>query len=471
MRDFENLKMKDNDTAKDYYSRIKELVNQMMAYRENITDKKIVEKILISCTEKYDSVIFAIKESKDIETLIPTDLMRNENTSESAFQYKINMQSQKSKVGGRKTQENFKNRNQDKYFENKSNFPPCGICNKKGHLEKDCWFKPKPQCRNCKKIWAYRKDCRLKRNHQANFSKEKEGNYLFHEKVPLPLILKKEKVKMQENMCFPIQWRYTIDTARKAQVDESWLWHIRFGHFNFHGLKILRQKNMMKDLPTIKEMDETSIYIAVYLLNRCPTNAVKDKTLVEAWRGRKPSAKHLKVFGCICYTHILQEKRSKLDEKTEKGIFLGYSIQPKGYRVYSLRTKKLIISRDVQFDEDAMYNWETEKIERKSINLPASPQKQQEEEETDQPRSPTQTSTEQPTHQDDSTPESSPRKMRSLSGIYESCNLTIMEPESYEAASKQEVWKNTMEEEINMIKKNETWELANCPQDKKVIGG
>ena len=83
---------------------------------------------------------------------------QNENTTESAFPSKINMQSQKSKVGGRKIQENFKNQSQDKYFENKSNFPPCGICNKKkSHLEKDCWFKPKPQCRNCKKIWACRK--------------------------------------------------------------------------------------------------------------------------------------------------------------------------------------------------------------------------------------------------------------------------------------------------------------------------
>ena len=28
------------------------------------------------------------------------------------------------------------------------------------------------------------------------------------------------------------------------------------GHFNFHGLKILQQKNMMRDLPTIKEIDD-----------------------------------------------------------------------------------------------------------------------------------------------------------------------------------------------------------------------
>ncbi|KAL5566399.1 hypothetical protein UlMin_029563 [Ulmus minor] len=142
-RDFGNLKMKDNETAKDYYSRIKELVNQMRVYGENITDKKIVEKILISCNEKYDLVISAIEESKDIDTLTPTKLIgsfeahenrinkRNEDTTENAFPSKIKMQSQKSKVGSRKTQENFKNKNQDKHFENEINFPPCGICNRK----------------------------------------------------------------------------------------------------------------------------------------------------------------------------------------------------------------------------------------------------------------------------------------------------------------------------------------------------
>ena len=42
-RDFENLKMKDNENAKEYYSRIKELLNQMSAYEEKIDGKKIVE--------------------------------------------------------------------------------------------------------------------------------------------------------------------------------------------------------------------------------------------------------------------------------------------------------------------------------------------------------------------------------------------------------------------------------------------
>jgi hypothetical protein len=50
--------------------------------------------------------------------------------------------------------------------------------------------------------------------------------------------------------------------------------------------------------------------------------------------------------------------------------------------------------------------------------------------------------------------------MRSLIDIYECYNFTVVEPESYEAASKEEVWVKVIEEEIKMIKKNKTWELV-----------
>ncbi|KAJ0010335.1 hypothetical protein Pint_33497 [Pistacia integerrima] len=147
--------MEDSETTKDYYSRIKELVNQMRTYGENIIDKKIVQKVLITCTKKYDSIIFAIEEFKDLEKLTPTEIIGSleayekrlnrqiENTTENEFPSKTNMWSKKLKESGRKTIENFKNQNQnqDKHFENKRIFPPCGICNRKSHLEKDCCLK------------------------------------------------------------------------------------------------------------------------------------------------------------------------------------------------------------------------------------------------------------------------------------------------------------------------------------------
>ncbi|KAK4409575.1 Retrovirus-related Pol polyprotein from transposon TNT 1-94 [Sesamum angolense] len=121
-------------------------------------------------------------------------------------------------------------------------------------------------------------------------------------------------------------------------------------------------RSMLQEKQLPKAFWAEALYTAVYLLNRCPTKVVQNMTPIEAWSGKKPLANHLRVFGSICYVHIPTEKRHKLEEKIEKWIFLGYNTQSKGYRIYNLKTKKLIISRDVEFDEDAMWNWGEEKV-------------------------------------------------------------------------------------------------------------
>ena len=96
-----------------------------------------------------------------------------------------------------------------------------------------------------------------------------------------------------------------------------------------------------------------AIHTAVYLMNRHPTVAVKGKTPFEAWSGRKPSVNHLKVFGSICFAHVPKELRQKLDESSERCVFVGYASHTKGYRLYNLKKKKVIICRDVLFNEKA----------------------------------------------------------------------------------------------------------------------
>ncbi|PHT94751.1 hypothetical protein T459_02633 [Capsicum annuum] len=54
-------------------------------------------------------------------------------------------------------------------------------------------------------------------------------------------------------------------------------------------------------------------------------------TLEEAWSGRKPTVDHFRIFGCITYAHIPDEKRKKLDDKSKKCIFLGVSEASKAY--------------------------------------------------------------------------------------------------------------------------------------------
>ena len=60
--------------------------------------------------------------------------------------------------------------------------------------------------------------------------------------------------------------------------------------------------------------------------------------------------------------------------------------------------------------------------------------------------------------------------MKSIAEIYESCNYCMVEPESFEEAIKEDAWKKAMEEELQMIEKNKTWELVNKPEDRDVVG-
>ena len=99
-----------------------------------------------------------------------------------------------------------------------------------------------------------------------------------------------------------------------------------------------------------------AINTSVYLLNRLPTKAWQDMTPYEAWCGNKTSIHHLRIFGCICYYRVPETKRSNLDNKAHKGIFMGYS-SSKGYRIFCLKSYKLILSLEVMIDEAAGWDW------------------------------------------------------------------------------------------------------------------
>ncbi|XP_071739455.1 uncharacterized protein [Rutidosis leptorrhynchoides] len=144
----------------------------MRAHGDNISDKRIVEKILISMTEKYDHIITAIEESKDIETLSS----------------KLKLRSQKSNKEGKRNFEEY-SRGGEKprtgFDQRRKSYPSCGICKKTNHLEKGCFHIGKSQCNNCKRFGHLEKDCRLKRNHRANYTEENEditenNNQLFY---------------------------------------------------------------------------------------------------------------------------------------------------------------------------------------------------------------------------------------------------------------------------------------------------
>lgn len=94
----------------------------------------------------------------------------------------------------------------------------------------------------------------------------------------------------------------------------------------------------------------------VYILDKSPTKSVKDKILLEGCGKMQSSVSHLKVFGYIAYAYIPKEIRNKLDDTSEKCIFVEYSEQSKAYKLYNPIMKKEIISRDVKFLEDKSWN-------------------------------------------------------------------------------------------------------------------
>ncbi|XP_074378306.1 uncharacterized protein LOC141719820 [Apium graveolens] len=232
-----------------------------------------------------------------------------------------------------------------------------------------------------------------------------------------------------------------------------------------------------------------AVQCAVYLLNSCPTKSVRNKTRNEACSGSKPSVRNLRIFRCIAYAHIPDQKRKKLDDKGEKCIFTGYDKRSKAYRLYNPLTKKLIISRDVEFDESDYWRWSEDK--RKVAGLffngdddDGDNQNIEDDDDQTPPPSPNkQTPRSAPSTGGCSNSGGAPRKMRSLDNIYEVislvqttfdyslfCLMAECDPVTFEEASEEGKWNKAMDEEIGAIKKNDTWELTDLSEGHKAIG-
>ncbi|GJW84738.1 retrovirus-related pol polyprotein from transposon TNT 1-94 [Tanacetum coccineum] len=76
---------------------------------------------------------------------------------------------------------------------------------------------------------------------------------------------------------------------------------------------------------------------ACYTQNRSIIISTHGKTAYHIINDRKPSIKHLHIFGCICYI-------TRDGEKGDPCVMVGYSTQSKGYRVYNKRTRLIVES-------------------------------------------------------------------------------------------------------------------------------
>lgn len=107
-RDFENHPVKSGESIQEYFSRVT-VINQMRTYGEDIEDVKVVQKILRSIPTKFDHVVAAIEESKNLSVISINELMGSlqaheqrinrpsEKTVEHAFQLKLEVSPKNSK--------------------------------------------------------------------------------------------------------------------------------------------------------------------------------------------------------------------------------------------------------------------------------------------------------------------------------------------------------------------------------------
>jgi len=247
---------------------------------------------------------------------------------------------------------------------------------------------------------------------------------------------------------------------------------------NMTLINMTRSMLKQKNLPH-KFWGET-VTTSAYILNKCPTKKLKLKVPEEARCGRKPSVKNLKVFGSLCYKHVPDVRRSKLEDKSEIMILTRY--HPTGaYKLYNPVTQKVHISRDVKVNEAEKWKWESEpeysSETKQSYIYPDSSDESEGEEDHEETID----------DQEEITIPARPQRNKQAPVRLTDCEITYdnavndegglihfallayAEPINYKEALKTNVWRRAMVEELQSIEKNQTWELVNFPEKKKKI--
>ena len=86
-------------------------------------------------------------------------------------------------------------------------------------------------------------------------------------------------------------------------------------------------------------------------MNRIPSKAVA-KTPYELWTSKKPSIRHLHVWGCLAKARPYKPNEKKLDSRTVSCYFVGYFERSRGFKFYDPSTRSFFETGNVKFIED-----------------------------------------------------------------------------------------------------------------------
>uniref|UniRef100_A0A2N9IQ13 Integrase catalytic domain-containing protein n=1 Tax=Fagus sylvatica TaxID=28930 RepID=A0A2N9IQ13_FAGSY len=123
---------------------------------------------------------------------------------------------------------------------------------------------------------------------------------------------------------------------------------------NRHIMSIVRC--LLSGMHVPKSYWHMAVLTAVYLINRTPSRVLHSMAPLQILKPDCTLFSILpRVFGCTCFVQNRSPHRTKLDNKSVKCIFLGYSAMSKAYRCYDPVSRHLYHSLDVTFFEDVPF--------------------------------------------------------------------------------------------------------------------
>ncbi|RVW62744.1 Retrovirus-related Pol polyprotein from transposon TNT 1-94 [Vitis vinifera] len=225
----------------------------------------------------------------------------------------------------------------------------------------------------------------------------------------------------------------------------------------------------------IKVVFESALLTACHILNRIPMKK-KEISPYELWKGRKPNIGYFKVWGCLAYCKKTDPNKTKLGPRAIKCAFVGYASNSKAYRLLDLESNVIIESREVEFFENLLSDSNSqvptsvgesqEETPSKVVEQPIVPRKSQRARKEKVLGSDEIDSQRISFYLVEGNREDIIRKIPIVLQIEE-------DPKTYkEAMASRDVafWKEAINDEMDSIMSNQTWELVDLPPGSKPIG-
>ncbi|GJX27627.1 retrovirus-related pol polyprotein from transposon TNT 1-94 [Tanacetum coccineum] len=262
----------------------------------------------------------------------------------------------------------------------------------------------------------------------------------------------------------------------KASKTKSWLWHHRLSHLNFEAARTML---IFSKVPLF--LCAEAIYTTCYTQNHSLICLRYNKIPYELIQDKKSDLSFLHVFGSLCYPTNNNEDLSKLDAEADIGIFIGYAPAKKVFKIYNRRTRKIIETIHVTFDE--LTTMASEQFSSgpglhslthatSSLGIVSNPVSQQTFQEAAVPRVVVLPDTPVWTKDhpivnvigDLSHSVFTRKKLQiDVMWCYFDAFLTYVEPKNFNQAMAKPSWIDKIQEEIHEFERLEVWELVPCP--------